>query len=219
MPERFHSVYSIATTNFVFTKTGQSVDPPKFHATTTDMIEALFTRIPRGAVSRIRLFGYALLGMKTGRHNRIEGRARCRRLSQIALGEYNAFAEGCWLWPADVDFDGTRIAIGSYNYFNRDVMIDACGHVQIGDRNMFGPGVYIADSNHTYAVDTAPHQLPMDIGKVIIGSNCWVGAHAVILKDVELGDGCVVGAGAVVTKSFPPGSIIAGVPAKQLSNV
>jgi len=56
----------------------------------------------------------------------------------------------------------------------------------------------------------------MDIGKVKIGNHCWIGAGAIILKNVELGDGCVVGAGAVVTKSFPNGSVIAGVPARLI---
>lgn len=49
-----------------------------------------------------------------------------------------------------------------------------------------------------------------------LGNRCWIGAKAVILKDVELGDSCVVGAGAVVTKSFPAGSVIVGVPARIL---
>jgi acetyltransferase-like isoleucine patch superfamily enzyme len=51
---------------------------------------------------------------------------------------------------------------------------------------------------------------------VVIGNHCWIGAKAVILKDVVLGDYCVVAAGAVVTKSFSAGSVIGGVPAKLL---
>jgi maltose O-acetyltransferase len=176
-------------------------------------IERLFLTLPRGAASRGRLFCYRLLGMKVGRRNRMEGGGRCRRLSQITIGNFNAFTQGCWLWPLDADFDGIRISIGNGNYFNRNLMIDACGLVEIGDKNMFGPDVYITDSNHTCRRDAAPHELPMDVGHVRIGSRCWVGAGAIILKDVDLGDGCVVGAGAVVTKSFPAGSVIAGVPA------
>jgi acetyltransferase-like isoleucine patch superfamily enzyme len=132
------------------------------------------------------------------------------------MGNYNAFTQGCWLWPLDADYDGVRIRIGSGNYFNRNLMIDACGLVEIGDDNMFGPDVYITDSNHTHGVGVSPKKAPMEIGKVRIGSRCWIGAKAVILKDVELGDGCVVGAGAVVTRSFAADSIVAGVPAREI---
>lgn len=179
-------------------------------------MEALLTRIPRGAMSRLRLAIYCLLGMKQGGHNRMEGGGRCRRLSQIEIGSYNAFTQGCWLWPVDEPFDGIRIRIGSGNYFNRNLMIDACGHVEIGNDNMFGPDVYIADSNHTISEGVSPKQLPMNRGQVKIGNHCWIGAKAVILKDVELGDGCVIGAGAVVTKTVPPGAVVGGVPAKPL---
>jgi maltose O-acetyltransferase len=179
-------------------------------------LEAFVLRVPRGFASRVRLFFYRLLGMKMGRHNRMEGKGRCRRLSQIRLGHYNSFNQGCWLWPLDANFDGVRIRIGSHNYFNRNLMIDACGHVEIGDGNMFGPNVYITDSNHSHGDGVRPNQLPMDVGKVKIGNNCWIGAGVIILKDVDLGDGCVVGAGAVVTKGFPHGSVIAGVPAKPI---
>jgi acetyltransferase-like isoleucine patch superfamily enzyme len=180
-------------------------------------LEVIFLRLPRGLASRVRIFFYRVLGMKIGCKNRMEGKGRCRRVDQIEIGDYNAFTQGCWLWPIDAPFVGKRIKVGSGNYFNRSLMIDACGYVEIGNNNMFGPDVYIADSNHTFGGGVAPHKLPMDVGKVRIGNNCWIGAHAIILKDVDLGDGCVVGAGAVVTKSFPADSVIAGIPAKLLS--
>jgi maltose O-acetyltransferase len=179
-------------------------------------LEAMLIRVPRGVASRIRLSIYRALGMHLGVRNRMEGGGRCRRVSQIEIGDYNAFTQGCWLWPEDTDFDGIRIRIGNRNYFNRSVMIDACGLIEIGDDNMFGPDVYITDSNHTLAEGLAPGNAPMAKGRVRIGDRCWIGAKAVILKDVDLGNGCVVGAGAVVTRSFPAGSVIAGVPARAL---
>lgn len=182
------------------------------------MMEALLLRLPRGLMSRMRLTIYRLLGMKQGHHNRMEGGGRCRRLSQIEIGNYNAFTQGCWLWPLDESYDGIRIKIGNGNYFNRNVMIDSCGYVEIGDDNMFGPDVYIADSNHTVEQGWSAKQRPMHRGQVKIGNRCWVGAKTVILKDVELGDGCVIGAGAVVTRTVPAGAVVGGIPAKSLSS-
>lgn len=181
-----------------------------------NLLEYLLLTASRGAASRVRLGVYRLLGMKTGARNRIEGHGRVRRCSQIEIGSYNAFTQGCWLWPDNQNYEGVRIRIGNRNYFNRNLMIDACGLVEIGNQNMVGPDVYITDSNHRFGSDLAPNEQPMDVGKVKIGNRCWIGAKVVILKDVELGDGCVVGAGAVVTRSVAPGSIVAGVPAQCL---
>jgi len=179
-------------------------------------LEPLLLRVPRGAASRIRLFAYRILGMRQGKSNRMEGGGRVRRCSQIQLGDYNAFTQGCWLWPEDTPFSGVRIRIGNRNYFNRNVMIDACGLVEIGDSNMFGPDVYITDSNHRMESGRSPGELDMNRGTVRIGNNCWIGAKAILLKDVELGDCCVVGAGAVVTRSVAPGQVVAGVPARPI---
>src|ERR1700720_812540 len=165
------------------------------------LIEPVLLRIPRGATSRIRLMVYRALGMRQGKKNRLEGGGRVRRCSQIAIGSFNAFTQGCWLWPDDTDFAGTRIRIGDCNYFNRNVMIDACNAIEIGDRNMFGPDVYITDSNHQFGDGLSPAEQLMDRGKVVIGHRCWIGAKAVILKGARLGDGCVVGAGAVVNRA------------------
>ncbi|MDD3040470.1 DapH/DapD/GlmU-related protein [Bacteroides sp.] len=51
---------------------------------------------------------------------------------------------------------------------------------------------------------------------IVIGNDCWIGTRVIILPGVEIGDYSIVAAGAVVTKSFPPYSIIGGVPAKLL---
>jgi acetyltransferase-like isoleucine patch superfamily enzyme len=182
-------------------------------------LEAIVLRIPRGAASRLRLAAYRILGMKQGNRNRMEGGGRCRRLSQIEIGSRNAFTQGCWLWPVDEAYDGCRIRIGNGNYFNRNVMIDACGMVEIGDDNMFGPDIYISDSNHSVEPGISPKSLEMKRGRVKIGNRCWIGAKAVILSNVSLGDGCVVGAGAVVTRDVRPGAVVAGVPARELTRV
>lgn len=179
-------------------------------------VEPLFFRIPYGFWSRVRMAIYALFGMKFGTRNRME-RGRIRRISQIQMGDLNHFSAGWCLWPIDAPFRGQRIMIGNNNYFNRNLMIDANGLVQIGSNNMFGPDVYITDSNHTAGSGIDLHSSPMQRGVVKIGNGCWIGAKAIILKDVELGDYCVVGAGAVVTRSFPAGSIVAGVPAAPLT--
>lgn len=178
----------------------------------------MLARLQQGITSRLRILGLRLLGMSIGRRCRLES-MRIRRPGQIVLGDYNALTEGCWLWPIDESYNGVRIRIGDYNYFNRDVMIDACGYIEIGNHNMFGPGVYITDSNHTLLPNRWVGDCPMDRGKVIIGNGCWVGAKAIILKDVTLGDRCVVAAGAVVTKSVPPATIVAGVPARKIGQV
>ena len=177
--------------------------------------ETLILRQSVGLASRFRVGFYTALGMKIGARNRLE-RIRVRRSSQIELGVSNSFTDGCWLWPIDAEYDGIRIRVGSFNFFNKDVMVDACNRVTIGDRNMFGPGVFIADSNHTMPKDGWVADGPMDLGEVSIGDGCWIGAGASILKDVALGDRCIVAAGAVVTKSFPGGSVIGGVPARLL---
>lgn len=182
------------------------------------LLEPFILRIPHGLMSRIRIILYRFLGGKFGSRNRFE-KGRIRRVSQIKLGDLNHFTEGWFLWPEDTSFAGNRIVIGDNNYFNRNLMIDACHNVEIGNHNMFGPDIYITDSNHTFGMGIDPHKAPMKKGSVRIGNYCWIGAKVVILKDVVLGDYCTVAAGAVVTKSFESGSVLGGVPAVLIRKI
>jgi acetyltransferase-like isoleucine patch superfamily enzyme len=146
----------------------------------------------------------------------MEGKSRVRRCKQIIIGDCNAFTEGCCLWPDDREYDGARIRIGNSNYFNRNVMIDACGLVEIGNQNMIGPDVYITDSNHRFGHGLVPGAQPMERGEVFIGNRCWIGAKAIILKGARLEDGCVVAAGAVVNRRVEAGQVVGGVPARPI---
>ncbi len=84
--------------------------------------------------------------------------------------------------------------------------------IEIGDDTLIAPGVKIISANH----DMRDLSRSIKGPPIIIGKRCWIGANAVILPGVELGDGVVVAAGAVVTKSFPEGTVVAGVPAAPI---
>jgi maltose O-acetyltransferase len=176
-------------------------------------------RLPMAVKSRILRLFYAALGLTQAGPNLFEGANRVRRHSQIQIGQGNAFSFGCCLWPADEEFGGCRIQIGDNNYFNRFVMIDACGEVCIGSNNMIGPDVYITDSNHRVGLGLLPNETAMDRGVVVIKDACWIGAKAIILKDVVIETGAVVAAGAVVTQSVPAWTVVAGVPARKIGTV
>ena len=49
-----------------------------------------------------------------------------------------------------------------------------------------------------------------------IGDNCLIGMGAIVLSGAVVGEGCVLAAGAVVKENeiIPPGSMVAGVPAR-----
>lgn len=54
--------------------------------------------------------------------------------------------------------------------------------------------------------------------RVKVGSDCFIGARAILMPGVEIGDRVIVGAGAVVTKSVPSGSVVVGCPARIIGS-
>jgi bifunctional UDP-N-acetylglucosamine pyrophosphorylase/glucosamine-1-phosphate N-acetyltransferase len=54
----------------------------------------------------------------------------------------------------------------------------------------------------------------------VIEDECFIGVGVSLIAPVRVGKGAKIGAGSVVTKNknVPPGSVVAGVPAKILKN-
>lgn len=56
-------------------------------------------------------------------------------------------------------------------------------------------------------------------GKILLESDCWIGAGAIILPNVTIGKYSIVAAGSVVTKDVKPFTMVGGVPAKHIKDI
>lgn len=104
---------------------------------------------------------------------------------------------------------GNNVGIGEFAY------LGGGGGLEIGDDCIIGQYFSCHPENHVHEDLRLPirHQGVSRQG-IKIGRNCWIGSKVTVLDGVEIGEGCIIGAGAVVTRSFPPFSVIGGVPAK-----
>jgi acetyltransferase-like isoleucine patch superfamily enzyme len=109
-----------------------------------------------------------------------------------------------------------RIAIGNDVYVGRYIFLNAIDKVTIGDGCVLSDYVYINDAAHGLNPAAGPiMEQPLESkGPICIGNKCFLGYRVAVMPGVTLGEGCVVGINAVVTRSFPPYSMLAGVPAR-----
>lgn len=137
--------------------------------------------------------------------------------------------QGVYLRPMSSDFKGLRnLSVGDHTSLPKGSTIFCTeAPCTIGRKVLFGPhptiitgdhradivGKYIADA--TVEDKMVNGENPFD-QPVVIEDDVWCGANVTILKGVTIGRGSIVAAGAVVIRSFPPYSVIGGVPAKLL---
>ena len=93
---------------------------------------------------------------------------------------------------------------------SKGVHLDGRNGIRFGSNVWIGPYVAIISQNH----DSTNYRDYIDCDPIVIGDNCWIGAHAIVLPGVQLGNHVIIGAGSVVTKSFQEDNILlAGNPA------
>lgn len=138
-------------------------------------------------IMKVRFFFLKLSGMKIGKKTYINMR-------QYVLGP-------------------KRIRIGNGCHINQSCFLDGRAGITIGDNVSISHYVKIVTGTH----DVQSSKFAGKFSPVSIGNNVWIGIGATILPNVKIGDGAVVAAGAVVTKNVEPYSIVAGIPAKKIS--
>ena len=109
---------------------------------------------------------------------------------------------------------GRRVKISSHTFI--------CEGVEIEDEVFVGHGV-------TFINDRYPRSVAADGGlqtekdwnvvPTMVRRGASIGSGSTILCGVEIGAGAIVGAGSVVTKDVPPGTIVAGNPARVLRQI
>lgn len=110
-----------------------------------------------------------------------------------------------------------RIKIGDKVSLQTGTHLVAVYGIEIGNCCRIAEYVSIRDQNHNYEDINTPIMEQGFVGSpVVLEENVWVGRGAIIMPGVRLGEGCIVAANSVVNKSFPPNSIIGGIPAKLI---
>lgn len=107
------------------------------------------------------------------------------------------------------------IICGENVAIHREAWLDSFGQIIIGDNVVITADVII--QTH----DAAPMiwGLDDDFQDVKIGNQVFIGKRAIVLRGVEIGDNCVIGANAVVTDDIEPGTVAAGVPAREIMTI
>nr|WP_288730329.1 acyltransferase [uncultured Anaerobutyricum sp.] len=103
--------------------------------------------------------------------------------------------------------DGAIILIGQHTSFNNGCMIVSREKIDIGSDCSFGPNVMIYDHDHDYKGKNIKEDKYIT-NKIVIGSNVWVGAGAMILRGSTIGNNVVVGAGTIVKGDIPDNTLV-----------
>jgi maltose O-acetyltransferase len=142
----------------------------------------------------IRNFFYQLFGLKLGRGSTIHMLARIYDPGSITIGEGTLIGER-------VTLDGRR------------QLSHSAGGLTIGNHVDIASEVMIWTSEHDIHSDLMQ---PVE-QKVTIEDYVFIGPRAIILPGVTIGRGAVVAAGAIVTKNVAGGTVVAGIPAKEIA--
>lgn len=110
------------------------------------------------------------------------------------------------------------VKVGENTWIGPFTLLDGSHGLTIGNNCSISSGVQI------YTHDTVDKRISdsrKDIAhdSTIIGNSCYIGPLSIISKGVSLGNYCVVGALSFVNNSFPPYTIIAGIPAKKIGEI
>ena len=133
--------------------------------------------------------------------------------SSILIGSNVTIAEGARIFVGK----SGRLVLNDHVFVGADTTLIANASLIIGEGTQIAHRVTIIDTDHQHKIFDQPLRNQGSISREIrVGEECWIGAHAILLKGVTLGNRVVVGAGSVVTKTFADLAVVGGCPAKLI---
>lgn len=139
-------------------------------------------------------------------------------LYEIA-GQAPTLGDGAWVAPSADLIGDVQLGAQASVWFgavirgdNTPITIGARSNVQEGAALHSDPGAPLTIGEEV----TVGHHAVLH--GCTIGARSLIGMGAIVLNRAVIGDDCIVGAGALVTegKTFPPGSLIVGSPARAV---
>jgi putative colanic acid biosynthesis acetyltransferase WcaF len=105
-----------------------------------------------------------------------------------------------------------RLRVGAHCWLGEAVWIDNIAPVHLGQRVCLSQGVYLCTGNHDYR--SPGFELRAE--PILVDSDAWVAAHAVLAPGARIGRGAVVALAAVARGAVAPGVIVSGNPAQPV---
>lgn len=125
----------------------------------------------------------------------------------VKIGKKVSVHRGCrYYLPSRVSIENNCVIL-------RDVLLDGRLGISIGRNVSISEEVMIFSLQHDINSPTF-NEIG---GQVIIEDYVFIGSRSIILPGITIGKGAVIAAGSVVTKDVEPYSVLAGVPAKKIS--
>ena len=108
------------------------------------------------------------------------------------------------------------IVIGERTYIGQNCYFSAGELIEIKSDCLIGASCNFLGAGHQYSSPTISYAFApvISYGKIILGTNTWVGVGSTILGNVEVGFGSIIAAGTMLRFSVPPLCFVAGNPAK-----
>lgn len=153
----------------------------------------------------------------TGRKKCLYWKALCsKRKKQYCLRGW------CYCTPIYPNLvGGGTVRIGNGSEIGERCRISIANYLEIGEKVLLSPNVYITDCDHEYRNIDVP---VIDQGivqrgqKVSIGEGSYIGINAVIVGNVKIGKHCVIGANSIVNKDIPDFCVAVGCPVKIIKS-
>jgi acetyltransferase-like isoleucine patch superfamily enzyme len=135
---------------------------------------------------------------------------RWERAEQLGFGSGTSIYDSSYVL-------GT-VNVGEKCWIGMFTILDGSGGLTIGSCCTISAGVQIYTHDNLRAT-LSPDHYQIEREEVHIGDNCYIGPKAIVSKGVTIGHHSVIAANSLVKDSFPPFSVIAGMPAKRIGTV
>src|SRR5687768_14079059 len=155
---------------------------------------------------------WAWLKLRWGRRLRTDGLCfvgpgvtlQIARGATLTLGRWSWIGHGC-----KIRVHEGEVSIGAKTVLGQECTISAFQHVSIGRECVIADRAMFIDFDHGMVEVERPIRLQgIYMRDVDVGSNCWIGYGACVLRGVRVGDNCVLGTNSVVTRDAPDNAVV-----------